>query len=332
MHSARDNTLIALSLLAFGCGGAGTPATDGQAAVSVGGEANAETIPALPDATTAHPVALHRRAEVGQSSRETGVQTRRQYQRVLVGSRVVREETNESTLDFDISSVVLAVTEGGHAQLIEATIHRAHLRTNNGTSEVVPSGTVVRISRVPSSNSGEGTITGVDFTVSEEAADILDRVLSMSYSEHATDDVVFGSQTPRTIGETWPANHTKALQMLGSIPAISLDPNATVQGSTQLLRSLSVDGVPSLEFQYSLEAAGITLNGFPPGSEFLRSTFAVSARRSVPADPTLPEFGDLHDQMRMDMEILLPASQGGGRPLLQMRMEDSRDSQRRNQN
>lgn len=331
MHSARDNTLIALSLLAFGCGGTATTATDTQAAVSVGGEANVETIPALPNATTAHPVALHRRAEVGQTSRETGVQTRRQYQRVLVGSRVVREENNESTLDFDISSVVLAVTEGGNAQLIEATIHRAQLRTNNGTSEVVPSGTVVRISRVPNS-SGEGTISGVDYTVSEEAADILDRVLSTTYSEPHNDNDIFGSQTPRTIGETWPADHAKAAQMLDSLPAISLGPDATVQGNTQLLRSLSVDGVPSLEFQYSLEANGATIDGMPPGSEFRRSTFALSSRRSLPADPTQPEFGDRHDQMRMDMEILLPASRGGGRPLLQMRMEDSRDLQRRNQN
>ncbi|MFK7988028.1 MAG: hypothetical protein AB8I08_18555 [Sandaracinaceae bacterium] len=286
------------------------PAVFCGALSACGAPAASSSTPAAPtmEVEDGHTIQLTRPAAVGDRFQERGLFTRRRQQRVTVDGQAVEEETTEQVLEMALSTQVMEVNARGAAMVTVHTVERAVLRDANGESQVVPVGSVIRVRRVVRSGSGEeGSIELVDGTLSEEALDVLDMAFSTTVSPTGDDDV-FGTDTPRQVGDSWPIDTGRAAQDLNKIPSITIA-EGQVTGQTQLQSVEEVRGVRCLIVRGEMRAEGFDLSNLPEGSEVTTSQMDIVMIGALPLDTEIHRLAEA-TEMRMHVRVELPAAEG----------------------
>src|SRR5262249_16911964 len=120
--------------------------------------------------------------------------------------------------------------------------------------------------------------------LSDDIKGLLGQVYDKINSTGITDDQVFGSKTPRKIGESWPADAKAAATQAGGT-GVAVDPD-NFKGQTTLTAAEKVDNIPALRFTSTLKVSDLSPT-LPTGYARERFEFGGTIVYLVPADPAL---------------------------------------------
>lgn len=292
----RTPLLLTLSLVACG----GTAPTDATVATT---SAGAEAGPAEGQ----YSILLSRPSRVGETYREHIVHRRARGRRVTVNGAVAEETAEELELEMVSTVRVLAVASNGATTLLEHHVESCVLRDANGERAVVPPGGVLRVTRV-AGIAGEGAIELVGEALGQETTELLDMVISTTYSPRG-DDGIFGSATPRRVGESWAIDRAAAAQDLNKIPSIRVREDQ-LSGSTTLHAVEEIDGVPCLVIQAELTAANIDMPNAPEGTTLESAQIQARMGGAFPVDEHLGRLREV-EELVMDVRMRIPRPEGG---------------------
>ncbi len=291
-------TAALLTTLAFlaACGSP-SPAEPAPAGPTSGAEeTSAETEEGL------YPIRLSRSAQVGDRYREHTVHARRMVRSVSVPGRQAEQSEDVAEVEILARVLVRAVNTQGKPTEMDYEIERCVRRDPSGEHEVVPAGSVVRLTRMPRSE-GEGSIELVGGALSDGQHDSLDMVMSTTVSPN-TDDMVFGSEAPRRVGESWPIDGALAAQDLNKMPEFEIGRDQ-VTGQTTLVAAEDVEGVPCLRLRAEMRAQGFSMTGLPEGSATERAELTATMTGDLPTDTAMGTLAEV-EEMQMRLRLRVP--------------------------
>jgi hypothetical protein len=159
------------------------------------------------------------------------------------------------------------------------TVERLEVRRGDQRSTPLARGALVHMERNAADASTRFMSGGQP--VAPELADALSMVLS-AHASDVTDDQVFGSATPRRVGEQWPMADAVAEQDL----ARSAHINADLSGSTRLVETTRVAGTPCLVLEGTMTGRLSGLPNLPPTASFDSGFLEATQRGAFPSDGT----------------------------------------------
>lgn len=173
------------------------------------------------------------------------------------------------------------------------------LRFEGGdTVELAPPGTrFVRISDA----GGNETITGIEGTLAENAAEGLMEILSDAGRDA---DENFGTDKRQLVGNSWPINTKKAAESLSKGGGLKLSAE-NVKGNARLAGLSTMREIPIYKVKVDMDLTKLDLPA-PEGFEKLNAGAVVQFQGDYPLDESIPM---VRSQMYMIMEV-----DGKGRP------------------
>jgi hypothetical protein len=291
MHYVRTSALtiglvLATSAITVGCGKkeAGDKADEADKAdkkeagekAAAAGETKAKP---EGEATPTYTVKLERPVPVGHRYHieSTGMSTTR----VLADGKPIPGQAKRFAWIYEADVIVKAVTARGQPSAEEHTV--AKLVVDFPDEKVPPanlSGVVVA-----TVVDGEETFTVDGMQVHEELQDVLQAITHLDDGTSFDNDAVFGSTTPRKVGESWDMNKQALVDGWGRKFEGSKLPAKTenVSGKITLVESKTVDSVDGLVFetQATVNDATPELGAINPTS----GTIAITETSWIPSDP-----------------------------------------------
>ncbi len=152
---------------------------------------------------------------------------------------------------------------------------------------------------------GALTLQGGELTPDQRAR--LELVTNVHLSRR-TDDDVFGTDEPQSVGESWPIHAEVAAEDLSRIPMMTFTPEQ-LSGETTLVELAEVDGVPCQLLRSSMDGQGFELTNLPPGSTLRSADLEMRRAGAFPLDTSRQPLRS-RTEMAMRMVIQLPAPNG----------------------
>lgn len=302
------HALLSLLLLA-GCGSPAAPSDDARAT-------SAETTGGARGDADLHEIQLSRPSAPGDTYRMHTVHTRSTQQVVTVSGQVVQRQDEEQVLDLTARVQVREVNARGAAMLRDYEVERLVVRDASGERELLPAGSVIRVTRVPRGE-GEGSIELVGGELSEADTELLDMIFSTSISP-VGDDGVFGTDQPRRVGERWPIDAAVAARDLNKMPELEVAEDQ-VSGHTTLEAIEEVNGVECQRIRAELRAEGFAMSGMPEGSTVEHADMTARMSGAFPTDPSLGRLQE-EEALEMNMRMRIP-DETGREARLEMRFQ-----------
>lgn len=301
------------SAVLLGCGGS-TPATG----TSATGTAAAVGNPAAVQVVLTRPYTVGERFELEKRLIED------MSRRLIVNSQVAQQETKTTELFLDATVHVLEVSAVGKAKVRDYTIRRCTTAVNQGPSTaLIPPGSVIRVTSVPVEE-GDGVIRLEGGQLTEDQTELFDKLVSTTLSD-VTDDQVFGSPTPRSIHESWPANTDLMANELNRRGSIDMT-GATLSGQVHLIDIMEREQGQAMRVRAEVSATGIQFTGLPPGSVTEAGTAEIRLESVMPVDPA----GRSEQTVRtMDMASRIRLNVDGRSGVLEMRFQSRGESAKR---
>ncbi len=225
-------------------------------------------------------IRFHRPSAVGARARieVEGSKQMTMERRAGRATETVRDDTTQ--VRFVAVERVVAVNASAKPTTLEYTIEAFEVTHAGTRSTPLPAGTVLTVERATQPGT-EPHLRVNGREVSEEVASALAIVITRRTSE-TNDDDVFGSSTPRRVGERWNVNAALAQQELarGGAPEMRLRGDVRATGLT------TIDSVECLELRVSMRGQLSGIPNMPPQATFRSGTMELSVEGALPTDGT----------------------------------------------
>ena len=207
--------------------------------------------------------------------------------------KLVNETKKLTLLSFVGTRKVLSA---GKDQPSEYTVEELSLTTDGPAQVLLPPGTKLLASPV----AGKWQYTVEGKPLGEGLDDALGTLLGDRVGGPG-DDAIFGTKTPRAVGERWDIDMTKLPD-----DELNFDP-AGASGSTRVVALRSVDGVECLEIEAQMSIPKVQLKGLPAEAKFLGASTAARFLGLFPTDTKLPSLSQgMSMDMSFQMEVMSP--------------------------
>ena len=125
-------------------------------------------------------------------------------------------------------------------------------------------------------------------------------IYSVHHPSDVTDDDIFGTKTPKAVGDSWPMNSALASEDLkGTGLSIAAD---KLHGKVTLKSIDTVGSAACLDLVGDMQADTFAPGDAPPGTTFDQTSITAVFRGCFPVNPAVPshrEGGDVSFQMRV---------------------------------
>ncbi len=233
-------------------------------------------------------IQLHRPAKAGQRCR---IEVKGSYMDRTETKQGEQEDEdlNSFLYDFNGTVTVLAVTQGAGIKKVALEVERFTITEEDFTFEAFPKGT-----RLVGFTKGRDEVFEVILDGQKEGRpvpeglelDALQQVNILSREDSANDDVVFGSQKRRKLGESWDFNKTASMADLEREGA-RFDAKK-FSGRTILDQLVKVDGIECLLIRGEVDATDFQ-PPLPKDFRVEQSSMQVRYSGKFPTDVRLPE-------------------------------------------
>jgi len=214
-----------------------------------------------------YPIKLNFPSKVGDKYHLRAQGSSREETVTSLGART-KNATNATTVELEANIEVLEVDPGGHEKRIACTVETCTVGIGGPTRAPFEKGDVLIVSaqdrkQIFLLNSKE---------VSRETEAAL-RIVLTTHTTTVDDDDIFGSRTPRKIGESWPINSKAAIADLNErgnpfVPR-------SLEGQTILRGVKSVNGKSCLDISGTMKARDIDMPA-RPGVKLIQATMEAS--------------------------------------------------------
>jgi len=189
----------------------------------------------------------------------------------------------------------------------ETTVDELWTTLDLGAKQVLaPPGAHVVVERAAKKEDALVTIDGIP--ASQAVRDAIDPLFTLTTYTGPSDDEVFGSAVPQSIGGEWAINQPLAEKSLIASDVVAAP--GTVTGSTKLVGVQSIDGVDCLELEGKMTVGGlVSIGSLPPGSTIQSAAIDVALHLLVPVDEAR---GVTRSEMTMTMKgtFTVPSPRG----------------------
>jgi hypothetical protein len=269
-------------------------------------------------------VHIKRPSKVGDRTRIVADDEKNERTSALVAGDTTPRDTNKATrIHVDGTVVVLELQSDGRSPLRdEMTVSEFWASLDGGAKEVLAqAGAHVVVTRAAKKEDALATVDGRP--ASKSVRDALDAIINLTAHTGPSDDEIFGTTTPQSIGGEWTVNGPLAEKDL-SVSGIIVSPGG-ITGKTKLLGVQSVNGVDCLELENTMTIGAIqSTGGLPAGSTVENASMAVALHLLLPVDQTRV---DVRSDMKLTMKgtFTVPSPKGAVRVTLES-VEDKRGS------
>jgi hypothetical protein len=166
----------------------------------------------------------------------------------------------------------------------ETTVDELWTTLDLGAKQVLaPPGAHVVIARAAKKEDALVTVDGAP--ASQAVRDAVDPVFTLTTYTGPSDDDVFGTTAPQSIGGEWAINQALAEKSLIA-SGIVASPGA-VTGTTKLVGVQSIDGIECLELEVRMTVGAVqSIGSLPPGSTIQSASIDVGLHVLMPPDET----------------------------------------------
>jgi hypothetical protein len=256
----------AAALVLVGCGGttgatpAATPnttSTEDRTAQAAAPPAPKQVAPkALPRGSAKLPdgryrVVLDRHQQVGDKRRLEAQAREVAESTFFEGGRRVQHNIDVKAIRFEGQCLTRAVNTLGNA--IAVSCEANVLDDQRRGARLLSSGARVVIERRPNRADTKVTVDGTPASI--EVRDALDLVLGLTENDESDDDV-FGSPEPVSVGDSWPIDGDALGRQLET--ALHMKPVEPPTGKIELVAVTDFEGIPTMHFRARIDATEMT--------------------------------------------------------------------------
>lgn len=285
----------------------------------------ASTVPTV-SAPTARTYTVHikRPSKVGDRTRIVADDEKNERTSAQVAGDPTPRDSNKATrIHIDGTVVVLELQSDGRSPLRdEMTVSEFWASHDGGAKEVLAQvGTHIVVTRAAKK---EDALVAVDGRpASKSVRDALDPMVNLTAHTGPSDDEIFGTAAPQSIGGEWTVNGPLAEKDL-STSGIIVSPGG-ITGKTKLVGVQSVNGIDCLELENTMTIGAIqSTGGLPPGSTIQNASMDVALHLLLPIEQAR---ADVQSDMTLTMKgtFMVPSPKGAVRVTLES-VEDKRGS------
>lgn len=231
-----------------------------------------------------YPIRLQRAHQAGDRYLLVDEVTQREERTVTVGGQAVESVDRTETVRLAAAVEILEVDENGKAVRLRYQVQSCE-RSGGGANEtLLQQGQVIEVETAARRDDARVTIDGTPAT--DEQLEAIDSVLTLTRTAK-NEDALFGSTTPRTVGDSWQPDFVAIAQDLATASPFRLDPSH-MSGSVRLVERRSEGPVAGLVVQASVEATDANMNGLPPGTNIRRGDVSMEMGGFYPLEESMP--------------------------------------------
>jgi len=266
-------------------------------------------------------VHIKRPSKVGDRTRIIADDEKNERTSALVAGDTTPRDSNRATrIHVDGTVVVLELQSDGRSPLRdEITVSEFWASRDDGSKEVLAqAGAHVVVTRAAKKDDALATVDGRPASKS-----VRDALINLTTHTGPSDDEIFGTTTPQSIGGEWAVNGPLAEKDL-SVSGIIVSPGG-ITGRTKLVGVQSINGVDCLELENTMTIGAIqSTGGLPPGSTVQNARMDVALHLLLPVDQARL---DVQSDMTLTMKgtFTVPSPKGAVRVTLES-FEDKRGS------
>lgn len=180
------------------------------------------------------------------------VATGKRVMTMKAGEETIGEQAEEFSVEFESQVTVMEVDANGESVKETHTVSKC-VKTEDGEDKVLLQPGTVLLAGVEDS---EEVFEINGQRVSDEIADVLDLIISLSTNE-TTDDDVFGSEKRRKVGESWEVNREAMAADLNE-DDMAVKPE-NISGTATLVEVVEYEGKQCLKLQSDLFVEGFSV-------------------------------------------------------------------------
>jgi hypothetical protein len=298
--------VVALAgLLSSGCGGAAATASGG--ASSSTGNANGDSFV----------VDLERPYVAGQRYRVRNVVMREEAQHATLGGRTVEDASHVTTIALRSVVEIVEVSAEGRATLLRHQVEDAGLSMDGTPRPFLTSGQVIEVRTGATAEEAVVTIDGRP--VGAELLESLRGVLTLSHGG-ADEDRLFGSASPRRVGETWQPDLAAVAADLARATPFRLEP-AHMAGEMRLMERRPDE---SLVIEGGITATDVQMTNLPAGATLSATQLTIAMSGVLPEDPARHATSEAKG-LEMSLTMNIPSPEGTVVMQMRMRMRGELD-------
>lgn len=270
------------------------------------------TLEAQPrDATEPQTIRLHRPHTAGQRVRLELTGEKHENLERRDGASWVAQRNKDLFVALAAEQRVLQVSANGSVMSADYLVRSFEVRRGETRTTPLRRGVVLHVER-PTAPDARTLIMVDGQPVEDEVAEALSVVISGRPSE-VDDDQVFGSTTPRRVGDRWRMNDTLAERELARAAQLEVD----LSGEAQLVEMRTVQDLPCAIISGTMSGRLRGLPNLPASAQFERGTLEITQRGAFPTDGTTraPE-----SEMGMVLEVAFSVRAAQNQPPQQLRM------------
>lgn len=253
---------------------------------------------------------LQRPYAAGQRFRASNEVVREEAQRVTMGEQLVEESSHTTSITLTSTVEIVEVTAEGRAALLRHTVEAASLAVDGAPAPFVQPGQVIEVRTGATADEAVVSIDGSP--ASTELREALRSVLTLSHGG-ADEDRLFGSTSPRSVGERWQPDLAAIAADLARATPFRVDA-ARMSGEMTLLEHRPGEG---LVIEGAIVASDAQMTELPPGATIAQSQLTVAMGGVFPDDVTQQATTEAKGlELRIAMNIPTPQ----GTVLMQMDM------------
>lgn len=267
----------------------------------------------------AYPIQLERPSVVGarwDETHEVHVDTTRKTQQAGQAQDSFRSRV---TTALRADGEVIAADEAGRGTHYRYQVSSCTRLEDGVRRALLRSGQIVEVRRDPS---GAETLMSIDGQpASAELEDQLSEVFP-ELTPSASPDHIFGSETPRRVGERWDANLAVLIPDFERFTPFRVNPEQA-RAYSEVLRVTSFDGNDGIDVRSTFEAINARMTTLPEGATMRRSRLSTIREGFLPFNLTLPSTRHAKS-VEMEMELAVPTPAGEVITLVHIRMQGTR--------
>ena len=218
------------------------------------------------------------------------------------GGQALKNLDQQFTVDLAGQLEVLEIDKGNDATKIKVTASKAMKTENGATTGLVPAGSVIFVDK----KSGKVHLEIEIGTLSKEASEALQVVLTAHQPESPNDDDVFGTRDQKKIGDSWPVNAVLGAEDLKKHQVI-VDPKKFHGESTLAgVEKINSDECLKINAEVKIDAIEVPL---PAGMRTSEGAMTMSATGLFPTNFKKPP---ARDSMAMSVHVVGVGKMGTG--------------------
>ena len=246
------------------------------------------------------------RREVQIRSRET------MATQMLEGDRLIKGQETLRRIELEAIIEVTEVNDKGKETATRIEISKFEQRIDGDEPTVLAAPGSVVLAKATEKGTSVAE-EDEEAPLSDEAMKTIAELLALQ-PDMPSDQETFGTDTPRSLGESWPANREKLEE--GLRLAAKLTDSKTLEGKTTLVKKREVDGVDMLEFRVEVNVVDAKPTEVPPGAIPGPSKFKIVQDVRIPAD-----YSTDYVARRADLQFTATMESEEGTPLAGLTMK-----------